>query len=64
MITFEKSSPGSGKNLKWLPEMAFQASKFQNFLGGHAPNLPSDSRLQHSSSLPPHTQISGYSHEY
>ena len=24
MITFAKSSPGSGKNLKWLPEMAFQ----------------------------------------
>ena len=24
MITLEKSLPGSGKNLKWLPEMAFQ----------------------------------------
>ena len=23
-LTFAKSSPGSGKNLKWLPEMAFQ----------------------------------------
>ena len=40
MIIFEKSSPGSGKILKWLPEWHFRASKFQTFLEEHAPRPP------------------------
>ena len=60
---FERSSPGSGKNLEWLPEMAFQGWHFKDFWGNMPPDPPSDSRLRRSFCLPsPHTQISSYGH--
>ena len=40
----------------------FRASPFQNFWGSMPADPPSDSRLQRSFFLPPHTQISSYGH--
>ena len=56
MITFEKSLPGSGKNLKWLLEMAFQGFYISRI-------SPSNWRSWCTSRLPPSTQISSYSHK-
>ena len=42
----------------------FRAFEFQKFLGSMPPDTRSDSCLRSSSSLPPHTQISSYSHGF
>ena len=45
--------------------MAFhRASKFQKFLGEHAPRPLQRLAPRHLSSLPPHRQISSYGHEH
>ena len=40
MISVKKSLPGLGKNLKWLPEMAFQGFQISKFSGGACPQTP------------------------
>ena len=62
MITFEKSSPGSGKNLKRLAAMAFQDFRISNVSGEHVPRPPSDSRLCRTFCFPPPTLISSHGH--
>ena len=53
MVTFEKSSPGSG-------ETCFRKLQRLQRSGEHAPRPPSNSRLWCSFCLPPHTHISSY----
>ena len=57
MIAFEKSSPGSAtcKNLKWLPEMAFQGFYISK-ISGAACQIPPETHISSTcfACLPPH----------
>ena len=64
MITFEKSSTGLGKTLKWLPEMAFQGFWISKISGGACPQTPLGTRASGASLPCLPTQISSYGHEF
>ena len=53
-MNVKTSLPGLGKNLKWLPEMAFQGFQISTFSGGACPQTPPppprDWRLRRASS--------------